>query len=287
MAIEDLRKDIEASVFRIAPERETELRTFFRDRRPQFLWGNRPRSLPKVNPQDAVIYLDWPGLTLLWAAAFQYWVLYNEHSNAHADETFRLFGSERRVTAIATFEWALRNFSDPKVSRPDGLPTPSATSPYASDKHVANELFLAAVAWILLHEIAHLQLNHTYVTAIPREEETRADADALSWILDHEHDKPRRTKRILGVCVAILLITALDLDRGSFMDTTHPRAFDRMFALLEQATLEDDHVAFAFCTTMIRVELAKLQLPIPPGNSASWREICYEHLAALHELNKA
>lgn len=284
--IEELKADVEASVFRIAPEREDELAVFFSNRTPQFVWTNKAKRLPSVNTQSAQMFLPAPGLTLLWAAALQSWVLYDEHlkESAKGSQMFSLFGSGRRIAAIGCFEWALVHFSDPSIAAPDGVLAPHAAPAAGSDEHVANELFLAAIAWILHHEIAHLQLGHTSITAIPTQEETDADTRALSWILDQESDEARRKKRVLGACVAILLITVLDLNTGSFRDRTHPRAFDRMFRMLEQARLPDNHVAFSFCTTMIRVEMSKLQIPIVVNDGTSWREICYEHLSALRSL---
>src|SRR5688572_25369138 len=142
--IGELKDDIEASVFRIAPERDEELAAIFADRAPIFVWTDKPKALPSVNIQSAEIFLPAPGLTLLWAAALQSWVLYDEHVKeaTKGSQMFYLFGSPRRVVAIASFEWALAHFSDPALAAPQRVLVPHAAPAEASDERVANELFL-------------------------------------------------------------------------------------------------------------------------------------------------
>ena len=287
MSIQELKLDVEESVFRIAPERAGELRKFFAERQVKFQWSDT-RSGVTVDTATARITLPRPFLMLLWAASLQYWVIYSEYVEEQGKtDSFDLAGTTRRCTAQTVFIRALQQF---RMQRqfPDepGIPTPCA-NPESEDEIVANELFLAAIAWILLHEIGHLRLNHSTVSANAKEEEDLADKEATTWVLQLEKDQLRRRKRIFGICVALLLITALDLNRGEFDNDSHPRAFDRMYACLKTAALPNNDKAFAFCIVMIRTHLATVRLLCPPEEGGTWEDEFNSHLLWLRNLRSS
>jgi hypothetical protein len=62
-----------------------------------------------------------------------------------------------------------------------------------SDEHVATELNLSAIGWMLHHEIAHVVLGHAFIgTAFAHQEELEADHYATNWLLEGQHPDAHR-----------------------------------------------------------------------------------------------
>jgi hypothetical protein len=283
-----LAPDVEASVFMIAPERLQLLQLAFKDHTPSFKWPNTISALPSVAISTGVISIPVSGAELLWAASLHYWILYDEYTKDQSNGkcVFDLTGNSRRVNALRAFQWAVDSFKGTTVSRPPDIPAPAKNPSPFSDIHVANELFLTATAWILHHELAHLRCLHPSITTISREEEKEADLSATEWILELEKNPQRRQKRVLGMCVAILVITALDLDTGLFDDQTHPKVFERFSYCLDAAKLDDDHVAYAFSVLMMQIHLTTCKHSLPTPREATFKDLFYDHLFAIRSTQQ-
>jgi hypothetical protein len=288
MLTESIRNAAEASLLRIAPEKWDALLASEHLKRLSFTWTDTPSKLPSILVPSGEIRIPTPGANLLWATAYKYWVLYSEYTadQTAGDTTFDLQKTPRRLKAQQTFCSALARFTNPSISLPSFVPSSSDT--HDDDVRVTNELFLAALAWILHHELAHLRCNHPPHTAISRQEESQADAEATTWIFSTVSDPAQRKKRALGMCVAILLLNAICLKDGNFDDSTHPKAFVRLYNCLELADLDDNHVAYAFCTLMIRVHMLTFGYLIPEDyNADSHLAIFSEHLVAIAQIQRA
>jgi len=291
MPITDLKDSVEAAVLNIAPEKIELLHEVFDKHQPTFEWPDRAAQLPSVEPRTGRINIPPAAAELIWAAAHQYWVIYTEYveDQKAGKHEFDLTANQRRVSAQLAFTWAQSYFKKPSNPRIAELPAPSYKPVESSDIHVANELFLAAIAWILHHEVAHLRLNHPSISAISREEEKEADLEATHWIFSTECTPEERKKRALGMCVALLVITSIDLESGTFNDASHPKVFDRFDYCLDAVGLEDDHVAYSFAVLMIRLHLAagKHDLPEPREVEATFKDLFYDHLYAIHQTQQA
>jgi hypothetical protein len=79
-------------------------------------------------------------------------------------QAFRPAGDPALAGALDLYEWALAAVSMKTIQPwPEDAPRPVAKPDRESALHVASEIFLVAVAWILLHEIAHIELKHPFV----------------------------------------------------------------------------------------------------------------------------
>ena len=89
-------------------------------------------------------------------------------------EAWKLVGAADALIRDKAAEW------------PDGLVRPDLNADDVASKS-ANNLFLFASAWALLHEIGHLKLGHSgEVTADERkQQEVEADAFANRWLLQN------------------------------------------------------------------------------------------------------
>ena len=289
MSITTLRDPVEASILNIAPEKVALLREAFDKNQPSFEWPDREAKLPSVDPNTGTINIPPAAAELIWAAAHQYWVIYTEYvedQKAGKDE-FDMTANQRRGNAQLAFASALNHFKKPTSPRISELPAPCDKAVTNSDIHVANELFLTAIAWILHHEVAHLRCNHPAISAISRDEEKEADLEATDWIFSTECTAEEQKKRALGMCVAILVITSLDLESGTFNDASHPKAFDRFDYCLDAVRLEDDHVAYSFSVLMIRLHLATGKHDLPEPREATFKDLFYDHLYAIHQTQEA
>jgi len=287
MPIEFLAQSAEFAILSLAPERWKSLNDDSSFQKVSFAWTDAPKRLPSIKLPSGAITIPTPGATLIWAAAYQYWVLYSEYLEDQKAGVafFNLLSTLRRTKAQLTYFWALNHYQHPSQARFPDLPDPADTGD--EDVQVANELYLAALGWILHHEFAHLRCNHPPVTAIEHQEEKQADLEATKWIFEACTDPAQRKKRALGMCVAILLLTAIGLEAGDFDDRTHPKAFVRLDYCLGAAGLDDDHIAFAFSTLMMRVHLTVAGIQLPSSDGAqSHREIFSDHLYAISQANK-
>jgi hypothetical protein len=260
-----LEKQVAGAAFAIAPEREHELLGVA----PNFslaLSNDRKFSI-RVNMSTHEATLPIATLEYLWACAYLFWVLYQEYIAAQQRNHKRIDLSTKRSVceAIDLFNWARNNQATSGVEAwPKALPRPESNS---SDEavSVANELFLAAIAWIIHHEIAHVRAKHVAMHNIyVVRQEQEADEMATDWILGKCEDPGSRQKRQLGMITALLATQLLDEPPGS--DTyvrTHPPTVERLYACLERALVDDDASPRAFAVVAMQLQLSQFDLSIP------------------------
>jgi hypothetical protein len=202
--------------FNIAPERQEELAKL-RDRHKIVLQPvDEPNSGIRVDPVSGVVKLPVASLEYLWACSYQYWVVYQENVRAQraGESQLNLSTNPRLQSAETTVRWAKNNLAtDGKRPWPTSLPSPATPQEQNRDVRSVNELFLAAAAWIIHHEIAHVRLGHSTLstTSLSMAEEKEADIAATRWLLDGlERDDPKLLKRAFGVATAILTLQSLE-----------------------------------------------------------------------------
>jgi hypothetical protein len=90
-----------------------------------------------------------------------------------------------------------------------------------------NNIFFGALAWILLHEIAHVHLKHEVLIPIDQRVRQEFDADdfATRWVLKEAGQGLAREFRTLMVCVALAWLFLNEDTIGVGVD--HPPAFAR------------------------------------------------------------
>ena len=122
-------------------------------------------------------------------------------------------------------------------------------------------LFRYATAFILLHEVGHLKLEHTRSTY-----ETEKDADrfAAEWMSeaafsssgDVEGD---RLSAMFGIAVALLWLTVFNVFFGQQEATTHPEGYDRLYQVLDHTIgwgNRDEHqIVWYFVSLMLFIHM--------------------------------
>ncbi len=110
------------------------------------------------------------------------------------------------------------------------------------ERRYSQGIFCYATAFILLHELAHLDYGHTGCDGYRSiEQENQADRFALNWLLDSatnssKNPQARRINVLLGVAVALLWLTVINVFLGPRESTTHPEGYDRLFQILGDGT---------------------------------------------------
>ena len=265
----------------VAPERRSEVLKYINKNDVRVIVDeNTDRILFQADGKDQRIMVGLKCLARLWATAFAYFRIYTDVAAAKlANPKIRerdLRSSERMRQASEVLKWAIEtdvalkwkavtglSFGSPRDSFPIGLPQPFAEAEYASDQHVADELSLMALGYILHHELAHLRLGH-----VPKEgvdsivQEKDADREAANWLLDGLDDEwtPMFVKRALGVAIGLSWLASLNVYVGSAASETHPPAYDRLYQVLEQHVEDGGHPVWAMVSLILSLHLQNQQL---------------------------
>jgi Peptidase U49 len=104
------------------------------------------------------------------------------------------------------------------------LKAPELDSEIEAFKEI-NEVFFGAVAWILLHEIAHVRLGHEPDNGRSHKQEKEADEFAAKWVFKEVPTDREREFRIPVVGVALVWLLLFAPVGG---DTKHPPAYARV-----------------------------------------------------------
>jgi hypothetical protein len=135
-----------------------------------------------------------------------------------AHEAYRLVESARDLIRNRAAGW------------PSGLPTPDPSALADTHPWRINNLFLGATAWILLHEVAHLKLNHeiTLPADMLRNQEFEADTWATQWVLGEAPPTPPLAREFRLFCVATGLAWNGLVQQIRGQDSVHPSAAQRL-----------------------------------------------------------
>jgi hypothetical protein len=263
-------KQVASAAFTIAPERVDELLAIAPT--ISLVLSNDRNFSIRVNMSTHEVTLPIATQEYLWACGYLFWVLYQEYIAAQLREDKQVDLSTKRTVcdAINLFNWAWNNQAASGVEEwPARLPRPKREG---SDEAVsaANELFIAAIAWIIHHEIAHVRAKHPAMHQIYAvKQELEADEMATDWILGKCDDPDLRKKRQLGMVTALLAMQLLDEPPG--LDTyvgTHPPTVERLYTCLERAQVDDDAVPRAFAAVALQLQLSQFELSIPLDGSS-------------------
>lgn len=96
--------------------------------------------------------------------------------------------------------------------------------------------FIAAIAWITLHEIAHVVFGHFGGNPTPEQsriEELTADRWATEWIIAIA-PKAERSWRLMGATLGIAIAAYLELRANHTGPRDHPNFPDRLIATLDR-----------------------------------------------------
>ncbi len=253
----NLEESIAGVTFRIAPEKETECQ----EHRDNYgvsidLIDDSEFSI-RVNLSSNTIMLPIASLEYLWAFSLYCWVLTQEYSSAQKSgaNEFDCVGNVRLRSSHELLKWAKDNLLTTGLKEwPSGLPVPEHSPDNCSDVHVANELFLCSLGWMIHHEMGHIVLQHPPLeTTLSEQEEKDADRHATDWLLSGlEVNCPMMKKRALGIAVGVLCLQSLEVSSKSCLRNTHPNAHDRIFDCLSKYEVGAEEVVEAFVTVVMQ-----------------------------------
>ena len=273
----ELKASIEQCLERIAPEKKSEISKLYEKYEPKFCYSNIQDFSVSVDTSTSRVTMSVYTLEYLWAACYTYYLIYQKYQTANRDgaSEFDLHGDSELVAVMKFYKWGQTRVTKGSniTAWVDTYPNPKNTD---SLSQVANELFLCALAWILHHEIAHVYHAHPNIAGSneeSREQEKEADASATNWIMNAVTDQAMVKKRGLGISIAILAMTAQDILSGNFDKETHPRSFERLDNALVSYFNDEDHVVYAFSTTILHVSMTLSGLPIDLGSEQdTWKD---------------
>lgn len=218
----------------------------------------------KLYPRDATfrfatsgdyLHLSEGALNLIWCASYSSWFIYKAFGRA--ETTVRFDRDPETAKAVDLYQWAMTSVRDQKYTPwPTNAPKPSRNPTPGSELHIANEVFLVTIAWMLLHEHGHIAYQHPMGRSTDAQrEEHDADRFATNHVLGGVVDYDIRFKRSVGIVVANALLLLLELMNGPRVRSTHPPVEERISRNLRGDELGADDRIHAFATALLQFNL--------------------------------
>jgi hypothetical protein len=137
---------------------------------------------------------------------------------------------------LAVLDGFQRNLDDIVSGGASDLPDGLLKSLSQQQKLFGEGYFRLASAYILFHELAHLKYRHVRRTgADSKHQEKEADRFAAEWLVGSTGlSVADRLNRLIGIAVALVWGTVLDVYLGPGNSDTHPTGYDRLFQVLDQ-----------------------------------------------------
>ena len=252
-----LESSVAGVAFNIAPECETDLVALRTKYGFVIELVDRKGFDIGIDVTKGVITLPVAALEYLWTCTYNYWVVTQEYaaSQHSGKETFDAIGNPRLQAAARLVEWSTKNLHNSGMAPwPKNLPAPILAPEYGSDVHVANELFLSALGWIVHHEIGHVVLGHPpIIVSWSQQQEKDADLHATDWMLSGlGRNDLRLQKRALGVAIALLCLQSLEVGSIRSDYGSHPPAHARLGYCLERYEIGQQEGIEAFVVVILQ-----------------------------------
>jgi len=243
--IAPLLENIKAAPYKVAPEREAELREI-NERHKFIIYPIKEDKFTfEVGSLTKRIVVGIPTLERIWAYLYGHLYITYLLQDTNGGDVIDLNLTKETREVSTLLSWATSaDVASQYSSWPQNVPTPSS-DPQDINIKAANELFLMAIGWMILHEIAHIELNQKPPSCDNEsiQQEQEADNWASAWIMEkwEEFNPSERVfiKRTLGITFAISIASAFELhtERTS---KTHPNIIDRYLNFLDKYVPEED-----------------------------------------------
>jgi len=156
---------------------------------------------------------------------------------SHADPILNWALSRDLHQWLAQIEGTERPLEDIFAGAGVNLPNALLSSLTVDQRRMGEGLFRFALAFILLHELAHLHYRHKRDddNFWNREQEKAADQFAAEWLTDLSQKEPiDRMANLFGIAIALLWTTVFDVFFWPRQSETHPPGYDRLYQVLDQ-----------------------------------------------------
>lgn len=221
---------------------------------------NSTRFVCGVNVETGEIRVSVRAVEVLWVSGYVAGIYY--------DIARRKGGLEKRVgvnpaehpelwKAMELYHWIINAWLDPEAEQawPEHLPRPGQDDSADSWEAYATEQTLHSIGYLLLHEIAHVVLQHgpTEASMWSIDQEKDADRLAIDWLLTEHPDShsPQRIKRGIAVCMALVTQVAAGMFTGKFGGESHPAKWQRLDQVMRYLEEDSVHTVFAFLSLVL------------------------------------
>lgn len=241
----------------IAPERQDQLRATVFKGDPWTLTPTGGSASFSAVPADKALYASWAGQASLWCLSFAAFQIMDIASRAARDPKFASehpvdFGAVFGALQLAEYVAFAKSLFRTDQPWPEALVRPAARPPEGSEEWRVDNLYLGALAWVLLHEIGHVHHDdQEFVTAPMRmAQEFRADRFATEWVLGDAGHGLKREYRVLSIIVAMswLFLNEIQLGRGR----VHPAAILRFREATQEFSLGDRSVTLESASYLLK-----------------------------------
>lgn len=238
-------------------------------------------------PTFGVITASWWALETIWCCAYSIAALGPLFDKALAEghREFDPLSTPYAFIAEGLLGWAARTAENGEriawlhanIGWPYHLddPTHLPDGPLIAQ---AEQVFLGAVGWILLHELAHIDLGHGRDDRPTLELEREADATATRWLFE-QAPFGDATARGEGLVCAVLYMWIREF-QSEHDDPDHPPVGDRLESCMAQADLHRNAWPKCLMSTVADMFFQRRSVKTP-GVMKQTFATCDEALAAL------
>jgi hypothetical protein len=242
---------IAGAPFALAPERAKELQRLIDERNIKFQLDEITHEM-KFDGADlfgglGLVCVGLRGLERLWVHAYAAMHVYLRFQSGGFSQPIKLTDTSEGRVVEEILNWALQGeLHGNPTPWPDNLPHPKS-QPTDQQNQLANELFLGATGFAVLHEIGHLARGHRGVPLnrdVSYREEFEADEWAYDWVMDrwrdYRPDEAVFTKRatLVASLFALIAINQVYYPRR-VVESRHPNTIDRLLQFLIKHANED------------------------------------------------
>ena len=239
---------------RAAPEKEAELADVFKHLNPQCeLDHDAEHLLFEAVPYENLIRIGMKCTIRLQAHSYGAGAILA----AFATPGYERMSEEERSPLLKPadtfFNWAVSRDLQQWVGQISGskpelheiwrgaekeLPADILSTLNDAQRKLGGIIFTFASAFVLLHELGHLECRHQPCRGdAALRQEREADLFAARWLLESaSHGNNRRTSRVgslLGVSVGLLWLTVFNVFLGDSTSSTHPEGYERLSQVLD------------------------------------------------------
>jgi hypothetical protein len=247
-----------------------------------------PNLVHCFQPDKKIIWLSTRPLELLWAQAYAYWVWYSEvlATEQPRGQEIDPHRSPEVHRALELLRWATEEMVNSRCQPwPDDAPSLESEPENQSCAHVAQELSLFAVGFILHHELSHHRFGHQAVEDIDQERD--ADYGAMAWIMEKIGiSAPEFTKRALGASVALLYLITKGIYTGQHGGRSHPKDYNRLIFSLEPYVPRDCDEVWAFVAGILSLHMQNAGIRPTAESHDSFYEWCNRLVEDLAERER-